>query len=207
MYMKVVIIMFLKVTPTRSGKKFLSFVHGYRDESGKSRQKTIENIGWLDELEKIYDNPISHFKEIAKQKNKDQITEYTIKNLNTKEIEINSKPKNLGYVVLKKIYNELGIEKILKEKQKDMKIKFNLNDILSFLVYMRILKPGSKKEAFENTDMLFENYDFSLDDVYRALTYLNPLKEEIQKVIYENTKDNYHRDTSTTYYDCTNYYF
>ena len=205
--MKVVIIMFLKVTPTRSGKKFLSFVHGYRDESGKSRQKTIENIGWLDELEKIYDNPISHFKEIAKQKNKDQITEYTIKNLNTKEIEINSKPKNLGYVVLKKIYNELGIEKILKEKQKDMKIKFNLNDILSFLVYMRILKPGSKKEAFENTDMLFENYDFSLDDVYRALTYLNPLKEEIQKVIYENTKDNYHRDTSTTYYDCTNYYF
>ena len=205
--MKVVIIMFLKVTPTRSGKKFLSFVQGYRDESGKSRQKTIENIGWLDELEKTYDNPIAHFKEIAKQKNNDQLTEYTIKNLTTKEIEMNSRPKNLGYVVLKKIYNELGIEPILKKIQKDTKIQFQLNDILSLLVYMRILKPGSKKETFENKDILFENYDFSLDDVYRSLTYLNPLQEEIQKTIWENTKDTYHRDTSTTYYDCTNYYF
>ena len=199
--------MYVKISGTRSGKKFLSFVQGYRDENGKVKQKTVENIGWLDELKKEHDDPISYYKEIAKQKNNDQITEYTIKNLNTKEIEMNSKPKNLGYVVLKKIYNELGIEPILKKIQKDTKIKFNLNDILSLLVYMRILKPGSKKETFENKDMLFENYDFSLDDVYRSLTYLNPLQEEIQKTIWENTKDTYHRDTSTTYYDCTNYYF
>lgn len=72
---------------------------------------------------------------------------------------------------------------------------------------MRILKPGSKKEAFENKKLLFERYDFSLDDVYRSLTYLNPLQEEIQKAIWENTKDTYHRDTSNCYYDCTNYYF
>ena len=199
--------MYVKISGTRSGKKFLSFVQGYRDENGKVKQKTIENIGWLDELKKEHNDPISYYKEIAKQKNNNQISEYTIKNLTTKEIEMNSKPKNLGYVVLKKIYNELGIEPILKKRQKDKKIQFQLNDILSLLVYMRILKPGSKKETFENKDMLFENYDFSLDDVYRSLTYLNPLQEEIQKTIWENTKDTYHRDTSTTYYDCTNYYF
>lgn len=75
------------------------------------------------------------------------------------------------------------------------------------LVYMRILKPGSKKDAFENKDILFEKYDFSLDDLYRSLTVLNPLKENIQKVIWENTKEKYNRDTSRSYYDCTNYYF
>lgn len=75
------------------------------------------------------------------------------------------------------------------------------------LVYMRILKPGSKKDNYENRKILFENCDFSLDDVYRSLTVLNPLKEEIQKVFWENTKDKYKRDTSCTFYDCTNYYF
>ena len=141
--------MFLKQSVSH-GKIFLSFVQGYRDENGKIKHRTVAKIGYLDQLEKEYDNPIAHFREIAKQKNNDQITEYTIKNLTTKEIEMNSRPKNLGYVVLKKIYNELGIEPILKKIQKDTKIQFQLNDILSLLVYMRILKPGSKKETFEN---------------------------------------------------------
>lgn len=199
--------MFLKIRPLANKRKYLSFVQGYRDENGKIKHKTIEKIGYLDDLEKQYPDPISHFKEIAKQKNKEQITEITIKNLTAKTISKDDKPKNLGYIVLKKIYKELGIETVLKQVQKDTKIEFNLNDVLSLLIYMRILKPGSKKETFENKDLLFENYDFSLDDVYRSLTYLNPLQEEIQKVIWENTKDLYHRDTSTTYYDCTNYYF
>ena len=73
--------MYVKISGTRSGKKFLSFVQGYRDENGKVKQKTVENIGWLDELKKEHDDPISYYKEIAKQKNNDQITEYTIKNL------------------------------------------------------------------------------------------------------------------------------
>ena len=71
--------MFLKQTLNRQGRIFLSFVQGYRDENGKSRQKTIENIGWLEDLKKLYDDPISHFKEIAKQRSNDEVTEYTIK--------------------------------------------------------------------------------------------------------------------------------
>ena len=75
------------------------------------------------------------------------------------------------------------------------------------LVFMRILKPGSKKDNYENMDILFENYDFSLDDLYRALSDINPLQKKIQKVIWENTKNSYNRKTDCTYYDCTNYYF
>ena len=199
--------MYLKITPSYKGKLYLSFVQGYRDENGKSKQKTIEKIGYLDDLKKIYEDPISYFKEIAKQRNNEQINELTIKNLNSKKIELNSKTKNLGYVLLKKIYKELGIDEFLNNKQTNLKIKYKLDDIFSMLVYMRILKPGSKKDAFENKDMLFEKYDFSLDDLYRSLTILNPLKDHIQKVIWENTKEKYNRDTSRSYYDCTNYYF
>lgn len=58
-----------------------------------------------------------------------------------------------------------------------------------------------------NRNILFENNDYTLDDVYRSLTLLNPLKNDVQKVIQENTKKPYNRNTSTSYYDCTNYYF
>lgn len=199
--------MFLRKNSCKNGRIYLTFVQGYRDESGKVKQKTVENLGYLDELQKKFDDPIAHFKKIAKQKSSEEITEYTIKNINTKEIEMNSNAKNLGYAVLKKVYNELGIKDVLNNIQKKSKVQFNLNEILSFLVFMRILKPGSKKDAYDNKELLFEKCDFSLDDIYRSLTHLNPLQESIQKVIWESTRDRYKRDTSTTYYDCTNYYF
>lgn len=199
--------MFLKQTLNRQGRIFLSFVQGYRDENGKSKQKTIQNIGWLEDLKKQYDDPISHFKEIAKQKSNDVVTEYTIKNLNSQKIDCNSKTKNLGYSIAKDIYKNLGLSSLLANYQKKSKIQYNLNDILSFLVYMRIIYPASKKATYENKDLLFEKCDFSLDDIYRSLTHLNNLKNDIQKVMWENTYETYNRDTSTTYYDCTNYYF
>lgn len=189
------------------GRIYLSFVQGYRDENGKVKQKTIQKLGYLDDLEKKYKNPIEHFKRQAQQKNDEEINKLIIDNLNTKEIDENSNQKNLGYFVLKKIYKELGISTLLNQKQKELKIDFNLDDILSMLVNMRILKPGSKKDAYDNSNILFDKIDFSLDDVYRCLTYLSPLQQEIQKTIWKNTKDKYNRDTSKTYYDCTNYYF
>ena len=198
--------MFLKQSLS-NGRKYLSFVQGYRDKDGKVKQRTIEKLGYLEELNKIYDDPIKHFKGLAKEKSNDEINELTIKNLNTKIIDENSVTKNLGYFTLKKIYKELGISDLLKEKQKHLKIDFILDDVLSMLVNMRILRPGSKKDAYDNSNILFDKIDFSLDDVYKCLTYINPLQQEIQKTIWENTKDKYNRDTSKTYYDCTNYYF
>lgn len=196
--------MFVKKNKSHKGI-LLTFTIGYR-ENGKVKHKNVETIGYLDELKKQYNDPITHFKEIAKQRSNEEISELTIKNLNNKTID-NERTKNLGYVILKKIYKELGISELLAKKQKQLKINYKLDDILSMLIYMRILKPGSKKDAFENMDMLFENYDFTLVDLYRGLSNLTPLQDEIQKIIWENTKDKYNRDTTKTYYDCTNYYF
>ncbi len=199
--------MYLKKTLNRQGNIFLSYVQGYRTEDGKVKQKTVKNIGWLKDLEKTYDDPISYFKDLAKQQNKEEIKELIIKDLKTKIIDENSNSKNLGYCIAKDIYNSLNINQLLSSYQKKLKIEYNLNDILSFLVYMRIIYPASKKETYEKRNLLFEKCDFSLDDIYRSLTHLNTLKNDIQKVIWENTKDTYKRQTSTTYYDCTNYYF
>ena len=199
--------MFLKVTPTRNGKTFLSFVQGYRDEFGKSKQKTIENIGWLDDLKKQYDDPISHFKKVAKQRNDEEINELIIKNLKTKTIDENSCIKNLGYVILKKIYYELNIPDFLRQKQKNLKIDFSLNDVFELLVYSRILYPDSKLSTYNNKETFFEKFDFSLQDMYRSLDYFFDYKDELLTLLWNNTKDKYNRDTSLTYYDTTNYSF
>ena len=199
--------MYLKKNSCKNGRIYLTIVKGYRDENGKVKQKTIEKIGYLDDLKKKFEDPIAHYKEVAKQKSKEEINELSIKNIKTKIIDENSSTKNLGYIVLKKIYQELGITDILKIQEKNLKIQYSLDDILSMLVFMRVLSPGSKKNNFENMNMLFENYNFSLDDVYRSLTFLNPLKEKIQKAIWDNTKEKYKRDTKCCFYDCTNYYF
>ena len=198
--------MFLKQSKSHN-RIYLSFVQGYRDETGKIKHRTIKKIGYLDELEKQFDNPIEYFKNIAKEKNSIEITEYTIKNLNTKTIDENVNSKNLGYIVLKKIYKELQIDNFLSNEQKKLKMQYDLNKIFELLIFSRILFPGSKNETFNNKDVFFEKFDFSLKDLYRSLDYFNDFKDDILKLIWDNTKDKYNRDTSISYYDTTNYYF
>ena len=198
--------MYLKQSKSH-GKTYLSIVQGYRI-NGKVRQKTIEKLGYLEDLKKLFDDPIAHFKEVAQQMNKDYVNEYTIKNIKTKIIDNSSKCKNLGYVVLREIYKELELEQFFKEKNKNLKIKFDLNKIFSLLVYSRIMYPGSKKETFEKRDRFFENFNgFKLEDIYRSLDNFNQYKEEIETLLWNNTKNSYQRNADNLYYDCTNYYF
>lgn len=84
---------------------------------------------------------------------------------------------------------------------------YKLNDIFELLIYSRILYPGSKLENYNNKDIFFDKFDFSLKDMYRSLDYFQSMQDEIQTLIWNKTKDSYNRDTSSVYYDCTNYYF
>lgn len=189
------------------GRLYLSFVQGYRDEFGKVKQKTIKKLGYLDDLKQEYEDPITHFKEIAKQQSNEEVKEYTIKNLNTKIIEDDISKKNLGYVILKKIYNELDISSFLFNQQKKLKIEYNLNDIFELLVYSRILFPDSKLATYNNKDSYFDNFNFSEQNMYRSLDYFSGYKDELLTTLWNNTKEKYNRDTLISYYDTTNYYF
>ena len=65
--------MYLKKTPNSHGRIRLSIVDTYYDKVKKcSRQKTVESIGWLDELEKQYEDPIAHFTKRVAQLNEEK---------------------------------------------------------------------------------------------------------------------------------------
>ena len=200
--------MFLKKCKYKNGRTFLSIVNGYK-VNGITKHEVIKKIGYLDVLEKEYDDPINYFSTYAKALEKDFIDSPSIENLkNQKLIKNNTNRKNIGYIFIKLLYQQLGIDKYLNEKQKNLNISYDLNKIFSLLVYSRILYPGSKKEAYENKERFFESFNgFDLYDVYRSLDYFNSYKNEIELLLWNNTKDKYNRDASKSYYDCTNYYF
>lgn len=115
---------------------------------------------------------------------------------------------NGGYLFLQKIYYELGLDYICKKIAKKHKLlKYDLNGILSMLVYTRILYPGSKRSSLEDAGKFFEQPECTLDQVYRALSLLAEEFNEIQADVYKRSQKLWKRNTQVVYYDLTNYFF
>jgi len=205
-------LMFLKKTQNSKGRINLAIVDGYYDKTTKkTKHKVIESLGYLDELEKQYSDPIAYFTERAKQLTKEKNEKNTPINFTFYDSDRlcpgDDFRKNFGYAALSKIYHELGINTFLINRQRHSKEEYDANTIMKMLVYSRLLTPASKKSSFDNREMFFEKTDYSLDDVYRCLSLLHKHKENLQIWMNDKIKKNYGRDTSLIYYDVTNYYF
>ena len=201
--------MFLR-TITIKGVTRLYFYESYF-ENGKTKQKCIENLGRLDELQKQFDDPVSHFKKVAEERThekklsrKTSVTIDLASAMDTNEDNL----KNAGYVVLKELYKQLALDRFWKNILKKTSIQYDLEAIFRLLVFSRILYPGSKMDTFQRKEIYFEEFQgFSLKDVYKALDLFDQYNEELQKWIYEHSSVVCERDMSTAYFDCTNYYF
>ena len=198
--------LFIKKYKTSSGKTHCSIVDGYR-VNGKVKQKVIKNYGFLEDLETKYENPIDFLNSELDRLKKEFATKVTVTFNINKYNDFDDDTFNIGYVYLKNIFQELKISNVLKNKEYSTNIKYSLPKACELLTYARILDPGSIKYTYEHKNQFFEPFDLSLDDLYRSLKPLLDCKEELFKTIWENTKDTYKRDASTSYYDCTNYYF
>lgn len=201
-----------KAKNNRTGRTYLSIVQSYRDKVSKqSRARTIEALGYLDELEKQYADPIAFFEEKIKQMNKQQESETSTITFHMHRDEWIEKDttnrKNFGYASLSKIYHELGIHTFLINRQRHAKHEYDANSIMKLLVFSRLLDPASKKKTFKNKETFFEKTNFSLDDIYRCLSFFNKHKDALQLWIHEHIQQQHGRNTSLVYYDVTNYYF
>ena len=112
-----------------------------------------------------------------------------------------------GYLFLQKIYSQLGLQKLCKEIAKDYKFDFDLSEILSYLLYTRILEPGSKRSSFEVANNYLEPPGFELHDVYRALEVIAKENNRIQAWVYKESKKLVKRNDKVLFYDLTNYFF
>lgn len=204
--------MFLRQTKKPNGKTYLAIVKGYRDPiTKKSRNKTILPVGYLEDLYDEYDDPIAHFKALAKQmtvgekqQNAPLLCEFNL----DEKIDTNStNRKNIGFVILSFFYHQLEINYFWSNRQKTANVEYNLNQVFQALVYLRILYPASKKATYEALDKYFLKVDFKRHDMYRALGVFAPYKEDLILWIHKYVSLIYGRDLSLVFYDVTNYYF
>ena len=197
------------------GKQPIYYVQkSYRKENGRPATKNYERLGTLDELKVRFgeEDPIGCAKQYIaeltaaeKAANKKVIVEYSPTAMIVKGEQ---RSYNGGYLFLQKIYYELGLDYICKKIAKKHKlVKYDLNSILSMLVYTRILYPGSKRSSLEDAKKFFEQPECTLEQVYRALSLLATEFNEIQADVYKRSLKLGKRNTGVVYYDMTNYFF
>jgi len=114
---------------------------------------------------------------------------------------------NGGYLFLQDVYYELGLHKICRAISSRHSFEYDLNDILSRLIYTRILYPASKKSSFGEAKRFIEQPSFELHDIYRALSVIAEESDYIQSRLFKNSSTIKKRNTQVIYYDCTNFYF
>ena len=182
-------------------------------ESNKRTTKIVEKLGTVRELEEKLDgqDPIKWAKEYIEKLNEDekeQNRDVLVKYSQSKQIDKGNKRSfNGGYLFLQQLYHQLGLDKICKDISDNYKFTFNLDSILSRLVYGRILFPSSKLNTYQESKYLLEQPDFELQHVYRALEVIAKESDFIQSQLYENSLSVSKRNDRILYYDCTNYFF
>ena len=202
------------------GKEYLRIVNNkYSNNNGKIKVSriTIKNLGYLSNYDdgkpdllkrlrqQFRDGTLVDLKELEdcyKEKRKEMIP--------IEEINLKLNPKNIGFMFLNSIYNELGIDTLLNRIKSDSKIEYDLNGLTKLLVFGRILEPASKKKTFENRDKYLFPVTIceDLNDIYKVLNVLEKNSKKIQNRMNTKIKNSsIGRNTSLTYYDVTNYYF
>lgn len=196
---------------TKNNYSYYTIIKDYTNLNGTRTTTVFEKLGNQQQVEERFGkvNTIENIKKYIEELNNENKEEIINVQFNpNKTIERNIKKRfNIGYLFLKKIYNELKIKDICKEIENKYQFKFDLNEILSYLVFARIIYPSSKLETYKQCQNFIEQPKFKLHDEYRALSYMADNIDFIQEKIFENSKNLIKRNSEIIYYDCTNYFF
>lgn len=205
----------MRLVIKQSGRfTYLYAIKGYRTDDGKSTTKVVRKFGTVEGLRDRLggEDPIEwargqveEMTAAEKEEGKKVVIECDPKALIEKGAQ---RSYNGGYLFLQKIYYELGLDYICEKIVKKHKlVQYDLNGILSRLIYTRILYPGSKRSSLEDSRRFFEQPDCSLGQVYRALSLLATEFNSIQADVYKRSLRLGRRETGVVYYDLTNYFF
>ena len=202
----------LKTTKTNTTTNYYAIIDT-KTEDGKRSTKIYKRLGNEQEISKISNGElpidwakkqVAELKKAYEEKTLKVIAEFSQSDLIEKNIQSSF---NGGYLFLQDIYYSLGLDKICKEISDKYRIKYDLNSILSNLIYTRIIEPSSKLSAFETAKHFLEQPNFELQNIYRALEIISKETENIESAVYKNSLSVVNRNTKILYYDCTNYFF
>lgn len=182
-------------------------------KNGKRTTCVYENIGNYDKLKLRAGNEdpivwLDNYIKILNKKAKEDTLPIIIQKNPNKIIDKNVQVEfNVGYLFLQNLYYKLGLNNICKDISERYQFKFDLNDILSKLIYSRILFPASKLKTMQLSKKFFEQPNFEYQHIERALPILYKENDFIQSELYKNSQKHCPRNNRILYYDCTNFFF
>lgn len=198
---------FLKKTNLKKGQYLQIYDSFYDPEKGRSANKSFQAIGYTHELiAKGIKDPLKHFQLEVDELNKKKKSENN-KSVD-RQIGTESPEKYLGYFPIKNINDGLRVKRHIDLLQTNYKFEFNAFDVLSSLIYARMMKPSSKLRTFHDTiPKLFDKYNFSENQMYAAIEFVGSEYEKIIEIYNHEVNKKFKLDTSVGYFDCTNFYF
>lgn len=205
--------MYIRKQRRKDGRVYLSVVEGYRTPEGKVRSRHVRSLGYLDELEKTYDDPVAHFRAEVEAENEAARAEaapikVTLHPLERIDKRAEGRIEMGAAVPSAYFHRDLGIWDFFERKRTARKFAYDPCRILELLAWNRISDPGSKLAAWEARDRFPRRCRFSLDDVYRSLDYLAANADALVKHMNASLEAaRGPRDRTRLYYDVTNYYF
>lgn len=204
----------MRINKTKSKNHVhFSIIQDITNAQGKRTTKVYENIGNMEKLKARAGDrdPLEWLKDYVEdlnKKHKEETLPVIIKKDPSKIIEKNvQKSFNVGYLFLQDIYYKLGINNICKDISDKHQFKFDLNDVLSKLIYSRVIFPASKLKTLELSKKFLEQPNFDYQHIERALPIICEEMDFIQSELYKNSCKYMERNNNILYYDCTNYYF
>lgn len=198
---------FLKQTKNKKGT-YLQIYESYYDPERKGgAHRSYKPLGYVHELQqKGVSDPIAYYKEEVAKLNAERKAADDAKK--RRLISEESPEKYIGYFPLKNIHDSLGVKNYIDLLQSITGFRFSLYELISSLVYSRAIFPCSKSKTFEQViPKLFDNYDISLNQIYDGLEFLGSEYEKIIEIYNHQISLRFPFDTSSTYFDCTNFYF
>lgn len=205
--------LFVKRQKRKDGRVYLSVVEGYRGEDGKVKTRHVRSLGYLDELEGLYDDPVAHFRaEVAAENEaaRAEAAPITVTLHPLQRIDKRAEGRiDMGAAVPSAYFHrELGIRDFFERRRTSRGFSYDPCRILELLTWNRVSEPGSKAAAFAAKDRFPRKCGFTLDDVYRSLDYLAANADGLVKHMNGSIEEaRGPRDRTRLYYDVTNYYF
>lgn len=203
----------LQTSKTKNAESFYIVESIY--VKGKRSNKVVKKLGTIDQIRAMIGpdkDPYEWGREqaeiLTKKQQEDHEEDIMVKFSPSKQLETDQNNScSLGYLFLQKIYNELRIPQITTEIVGNHSFEYDLDSILSNLVYARALYPASKRQTYEITGKFVETPKYELHHIYRALSVLASESDMIQAELYRSSRKICERNTNVLYYDCTNYFF
>ena len=183
------------------------------NKRGKRTTVIVEKLGKLDDIKLRAENqdPIQWLNQYLKElniKEKEGKRKILKEFSQNKIISLNKQNNfNAGYLFLQKIYYDLGINKICNSIENKYQFHYDLNKILSNLIYSRIIYPSSKLKTVELSNNFIEQPKLEYNDVLRSLDVISNEMDFIQSELYKNSLKYSERNNNVLYYDCTNFFF